>query len=497
MTTASCDSNVGLPETSTDSNGTQTIYSYDSNLRPAGATFMSGGVMVGGYSIKTTLPTIKTTVMATPSASEVSITTLDGLGRVSTTVDPGGATVTTSYDVQGRTYTTTNPKAGVTTFYYDFLNRPTFQQQPDHSFLQWCYDNVAPSTVPNGAKIACSKQLGSTNSGTWVTYSDENGNQWQQTSDALGRLTAVLEPNGTASTPALETDYTYDLLNNLLTVNQFGNSSAGEVSRTRSFTYDSLSEPLCASNPENSTATCPTAEPATGPAGLPSGTVRFTYDNDGNLLTKKDAGGRAITYSYDGLNRLLSKSYSDGTTPYSCYQYDASTTAKSTGRLSAEWTAPGSGSNSAGCTATAFITKRTVQAYDALGRILSEQQCTHNASGPGSCTASSSNPFALSYVYDLAGHPTAYTNGVNNVPGVGSITFGLQYDAAGRLQNLNSSWNPAANSAGSLLPLFTADPTNGYTSFNAIQNVILGNNIVVNKTYDNRLRTTGQTVTHP
>jgi hypothetical protein len=103
----------------------------------------------------------------------------------------------------------------------------------------------------------------------------------------------------------------------------------------------------------------------------------------------------------------------------------------------------------------------------------------------------------LSYLYDLAGHPSAYTNGVNNVPGVGTIALGLQYDGAGRLQNLSSSWNPAAGAAAGPLSLFTADPTAGYTAFGAIQNVILGDNIFVSKTYDKRLRTTGETATHP
>jgi hypothetical protein len=100
-------------------------------------------------------------------------------------------------------------------------------------------------------------------------------------------------------------------------------------------------------------------------------------------------------------------------------------------------------------------------------------------------------------LYDLAGHTTAYSNGVTNVPSVGAIAFGLQYDGAGQLQNLNSSWNPSITSSGSPLSLFTADPTNGYTPAGAIQNMVLGNNIFVNKTYDNRLRTTAETATHP
>ncbi len=238
---------------------------------------------------------------------------------------------------------------------------------------------------------------------------------------------------------------------------------------------------------------------AAAPGAYVSGTAGYTYDANGNVRTKTDARGVTITYNYDTLNRLLSKSYSDGTTPYSCYQYDAPTTVNAIGRLSAEWTVPGS--QSGGCVGTAptngFITMRQTMAYDAMGRVRSEQQCTPNASGPGNCTSSSPNPFTLSYQYDLAGNTTAYTNGVSNVPGVGSIAFGLQYDGVGRLQNLSSSWNPTTGSSGSPLSLFTANPANGYTAPGAIQNIFLGNNIFVNKTYDSRLRTTAQTATHP
>jgi hypothetical protein len=166
------------------------------------------------------------------------------------------------------------------------------------------------------------------------------------------------------------------------------------------------------------------------------------------------------------------------------------------GRLSAEWTLPASVTG--GCTTTApmagFIIMRKILAYDAMGGVLSEQQCTPNLSGPGKCTTTSPNSFVLSYLYDLAGNPTAFTNGVTNVPIVGAITFGLQYDAAGRLQDLSSSWNPALGSSGGPFSLFTA---NGYTAAGAIQHMVLGNNIFVNKTYDIRLRTTGETATHP
>lgn len=275
---------------------------------------------------------------------------------------------------------------------------------------------------------------------------------------------------------------------------QSGGASGATGYRYRSFNYDGLSRLLCASNPEDSTAVCPATN-----AGFVAGTTGYSYDAEGNVRSKTDGRNVTTSYNYDALNRLWCKSYSDGATPSSFYLYDLSSVANGVGKLSAEWTQTG------GCPATTptsapaspFIIKRSFLAFDAMGRVQSENQCTNNLTGPGSCTTSSPNPFTLSYFYDLAGKPTAYTNGVNNVPGVGTIAFGLQYDGAGRLQNLGGSWNPAAGSSGNPLALFTAAPPNGYTAFGAIKNVVLGNNIFVNKTYDKRLRPTTETVTHP
>jgi YD repeat-containing protein len=159
---------------------------------------------------------------------------------------------------------------------------------------------------------------------------DENGNDWQKTSDALGRLTNVAEPNGASQTPSLITSYGYDPLGNLLSVTQ--NGASGNTARMRTFTYDSLSRLLQATNPETGTVCY----------GIWSGANCVNgYDNNGNLLSKTDARGITTTYQYDNLSRLLSKTYSDGATPSSCYQYDVSSSNNSIGRLSVECVRPG------------------------------------------------------------------------------------------------------------------------------------------------------------
>jgi YD repeat-containing protein len=163
---------------------------------------------------------------------DTSVAVMDGLGHTvhtQLTTDPQGTDyVDTSYDGMGRPFTTSNPHRssplqtdGTTTYIYDALGRPTLLTHPDASTVQWLYN------------------------GNIATSIDEGGHSWQRTSDALGRLTNVVEPTGAS------TGYAYDAQDNLRTVNQLGLS--GETARARSFVYDSLSRLTSSTNPETGT----------------------------------------------------------------------------------------------------------------------------------------------------------------------------------------------------------------------------------------------------
>lgn len=506
-TTYTYDYNTGQVTQVKDANQQPTNYSYDQMGRLLSVGYPDGGTTSYTYSdntAPTTFPfTVTTSQAISPSTAESTEAFLDGFGRPYTTKllsDPEGVVeVDTTYDELGRVQQVSNPfrstsdsTYGYTTYTYDALSRKTsLTHHPDNTVEKWCYDGLVPAGQGN-----CQSHYAG-GAGEWVDSADENGNDWEQTTNALGQLTSVIEPNGSSASPSMTTNYTYDVLSNLLSVSQWG--TAGNSPRSRSFSYDGLSRLVAASNPENASAANPPSLTCAGATGS-SWTTCYSYDLDSNLTSKIDnrpvtGGNPTISYSYDTGNRLLSKIYGDGATPSSCYQYGTSSSNNSAGRLLAEWTQYGS------CPGTVptsgFMTMRTIAAYDPMGRVQSQQECTPNASGPGNCTSASPNPFTLSYVYNLAGNPVAYTNGVNNVPSVGTIAYGLQYDGAGRLQNLSSSWNSATGSSGSSLSLFTADPTVGYSAPGAIQNMVLGDNIFVNKTYDSRLRTTSETASHP
>jgi hypothetical protein len=196
-------------------------------------------------------------------------------------------------------------------------------------------------------------------------------------------------------------------------------------------------------------------------------------------------------FTYDALNRITSKSYSSDPsgTPTSCFQYDSSSVAGAGGNLLGHLTNQWTQSASAGACNTSLLTSggyqtlRALLSYDAMGRLLSAQQCT-----PSNC--SSTIPYAFSYGYDLAGNLTYYTNGLASTPGAGSspLTFTQAFDSAGRLQNVTSTWSDNTHPA----TLFSAP---SYAPPGALTSALYGNGITLGRVYNNQLLPSSETDT--
>jgi YD repeat-containing protein len=234
----------------------------------------------------------------TSSLPEKSTIVFDGLGRVSQTQlnsDPGTVTyVDTTYDNDGRKYTVSNPHRsaasttdGITTYIYDALGRVCVVGQPDGSAVS--QSSGCPTTAPSGDVFT---QYGAF---PCTTVTDEAGHARESCVDGLGRMTSVLEDPGTSPHLNYQTLYQYDALSDLTNVTQNGSSSS--LARVRNFTYDSLTHLTQAVNPE-------------------SGTIKYAYDADSNVITKTAPSPNqastgtatvATTYAYDKLNRLTGK----------------------------------------------------------------------------------------------------------------------------------------------------------------------------------------------
>ncbi len=312
------DFNKGQLRTVTDENNNQTSYLYaDPWWRLTQTTFPDLGSVNHTYQDAGPNPSVTTSTLISTGNTMQSKTVMDAAGHVIQTQflsDPEGVDyVDTVYDGLGRVYSISNPYRttsdstyGITTYGYDSLNRKTLQLQSDGGLLQWCYDSVASSSQTN-----CSANASTKTNTTWVDSSDEIGNHWQRAYDAFDRLMSVMEPNGTSTSPSMETDYAYDGLNDLVGVTQNGNNSAN--ARVRTFAYDSLGRLYSAANPE-------------------SGTITYTYDGNSNLISRLTprAGqtGTAQTttsYTYDALNRLTLITHLNPNTTKQEYSYDGTT----------------------------------------------------------------------------------------------------------------------------------------------------------------------------
>jgi len=507
----SYDPNTGNLLSYIDVNSKTTTYQYDVEGRRTLASYPDNGSTSycytdtgGSYCAQVSSPpySLVTVTAASPDPSLVTQTLYDGLGRVveirsglqavsqSQPTPTTGVTnyTDTGYDALGRVASATNPyfsisdpTYGVTKYTYDVLNRKVIQMQPDNSIMQWCYNGLQTDGQAN-----CLSNQSSISATSWVDTTDEAGNHSQQVSDALGNLRAVMSQNPTGTNLALETDYGYDVLGNLWTVNQAGLS--GETPRNRSFTYDSLSRLITSTNPEAGTICY---------GQWIEGSCQGGYDPNGNLLYKTDARGVIASIGYDALNHVLSTTYSNdpALSPSTCYQYatsSSSSSANSIGRLIAEWT-QGHGTNCSGAPpSNGILTERTVQAYDQMGRMQQSTQCVL-----GNCTAGGG--FSLSQSYDIAGKVLTWSDGV------GQFTFNQTFDNSGRLQSLTAS----SGSPPSQVTLFsTQNPqtntTNcgaanppSYSPTGALQNWTLGNDLNVVRNFDSRLRVTCETASVP
>ncbi len=365
-----------------------------------------------------------------------SISLYDGLGRTieqrSYEADGDYRAIQTQYDALSRPYkqsnrfrpTEVNSNNPIlwTTGSFDSLGRATSITTPDSAVVQTSY------------------------SGNSTTVIDQAGKVRRSITNAIGQLIRVDEPNASnqldvSGSQYQPTSYTYDVLNNLLTVTQASNTTtqcggASSCSQTRTFAYNSLSRLTSATNPE-------------------SGTISYVYDSVGNLTQKDDPRGVRTTFAYDALNRLTSRSYStpSGTpsnyqaSPTATYTYDGTNISNWKGRLTKVATS---------------VSTTEYTGFDILGRVTSHKQITDGTE------------YTTGYVYNLSGAllEETYPSGrvVKN-----------EIDASGDLSQVSSKENSSA-----IFKTYVNDFT--YNAAGAVSSLKLGNGRFESTQFNNRLQ---------
>ncbi len=448
-----------------------TTFGYDLMNRKNSVSYPDGGGTTWTFTDTVPVSALAKTTIDT-SLFHKKQTTLDGLGRplnvlstdpdCTTGVNAGWTEVDYGYGFTPGSNTSfksvTNPycqtPAGTTTTNSDALNRVISVAQADGSTVSTSY------------------------SGNCSTVTDEAGKTRESCFDGLGRMTQVFEDPGSSH---YETDYAYDVLDNLTGVTQKGGSTSGNY-RNRSFTYDSLSRLRCSANPEvtssvNSVATCP----ATDQSSYTAGTISYSYDNNGNLTSKVAAAPNqtgtttvTATTNYDALNRPLDTIYSDGTTPNSSYRYDDSLT---------WWNLQPTNAVGHVTLASASLgALGMVYSYDPMGRVILTYQnppsltykifnYTYFMDGePKTITYPSGR--VITYTSSVAGRSTSAVDTANGI----NYATGVSYAPFGGLTGM-------INGSGATNPIST---TNTYNS--RLQPLRLhsysGNNLILDLTYD-------------
>lgn len=330
---------TGQKGLSTDPNSQTTYFHfYDSMNRPTSAIFPnsynssccgwkylvypSGSETQVDTGTGITSTTLSISCTASTGDCRHDQTLLDTSDRLSSQIlvsDPDGpTTVGTTYDSNGRVYTVTNPHRssslptdGTETYpTYDGLNRRIQDTRPDGSVTYTYYGAAVSSHGGVGSQLCSGFGIGYP-----VLHIDEASRVLQDWYDGFGRLIEVDEPDPSSgsltSGSYAGTCYSYDLNNNLTGVTQ--------GSQTRTYSYDMLSRLTQSVDPE-------------------SGTTNFYYTTSGGSLCSGDpsavcrrvaplenqTGSSTVTttYTYDSLNRLTGKSYSDST-PSVSFSYDA------------------------------------------------------------------------------------------------------------------------------------------------------------------------------
>ncbi len=299
------DTATGLPTSKTNINGIETRIQYDAaTLRFKKSSQYFNGSPVGAQNEMIYVDEPQNMSIKTRSQIDAvnwieTVTYLDGLGRVmraEESDDGGNIFIDKKFDSNGRVSSVSNPyRQGETplwtTMEYDDAGRQTKSIGPDGSTVR----------VDFGVLVSDRK-------GTSKTITDQSGRKRQGIADAFGRMTAVVEdPDG----ESLITEYKFDASNNVREIKQ-------GVQR-RFFCYDSLGRVLFSKQPEQDAN--PEFQRIDPISGNSQWSLRYKYDSNGNMTSSTDARNVTTNSEFDGLNRLVERTFSDGTAAVS-YYYD-------------------------------------------------------------------------------------------------------------------------------------------------------------------------------
>jgi RHS repeat-associated protein len=345
-----------------------TTYTYDTQGRVLTVAAADGGLTT--YTYVTAGPDTITEKVTDTSSRTTRIGYTTPQGQLETITSPRSTSevATLAYSATTRdllSVTVPNMAGPLATFTYDTMGRPKDVKDGANNTTTYVYDalgRVTKVTDPALKDTTYTYDKG----GRLLTIKDALMRTTTYAYDDYGRLATVTDANTPPN--AGVTTYGYDLMSNLTSLTD----ARGKVT---GFEYDAYNRVKKVIWP-----------------GDGSVFETFTYDAAGRLETRTNRKGVITTYEYDDLDRLIGKSYSDGTaaTNYTVDPVGRPLTA-------------GNG------------TDTLTWAYDLAGQLRSEQ--------------SQKNSSLVEFDYDLAGNRISLKLG-------GQLVLSYVSDGAGRLTSM-------------------------------------------------------------
>lgn len=393
----------------TDALGKQTTYTYDANGNRLSITNADGFVTSYAYdamnrliavnnpdgtSTKYSYDANSNMLQQVNGAGHTTTYTYDADNRLLTTTDAVGHSMTYSYDGAGNIVTKVDGNNMATAYGYDANNQMVQISYADGLLTSFNYDGVGnrlSMTDSTGTTYYAFDQL---NRQTSVT--DAAGRTLTFSYDAAGNETGMTYPDGRTVSYTYDNDsrlssvidwanritkYSYDAVGNLLKLSL----PNGVVT---SYTYDADNRVIRVSNAESS--------------GVISA-FRYTLDAIGNrtqvIVTGKNAETGTLKYSYDSMGRLLSATNPDGSIAQ--YTYDAAGNRVKLVQIAGK------------------TTKTTTYTYDAADELLSTltgtNRITFSYKGNGNLNIRKQGTTTTKYVYDVANNLVSVTAGTTKI----------------------------------------------------------------------------------
>ena len=311
----------GLLQTSTDPDGNETFYVYNSkNHLTAQHTLDANGNVVdsqsfsydaNGYQASSTVGVGGTAPLTTYSVN-------DARGQLLSQTDPAGDSTGTTFTAAGMIFTSTDGNGNVTQNTYNAAALVT-QQIVDAN-------TSAPETDLNSYNGAGNQTTSTDADGNVTTnvYNADNFLMQSTTRDPAGNIISSMA-------------YTYDNDGNVLTSTDADNNvttygydgdgrlagttvtdASGRVISSQAMTYDKDGNTLTSTDGDGNVTTSTydkdsrlLTQTLTDVAGRVVSYQALTYDADGNVLTSTDGDGNVTTYTYNGQGNVLTQTVKD------------------------------------------------------------------------------------------------------------------------------------------------------------------------------------------